>query len=69
MHITTMIRTSYGPRRLPPRPMIRVCLSCRELDALIRLLDHDAMQAQQAGRFAEADSLALRAATLRNTAR
>jgi hypothetical protein len=69
VHITTMIRTSYGRRRLPTRPMIRVCLSCRELDALIHLLDRDAMQPQQAGRFAEADRLALRAATPRNTAR
>jgi hypothetical protein len=49
--------------------MIRVCLTYRELDALIRSIDRDAVQAQQAGRFAKADSLALRVAILRDSVR
>ena len=68
MSVTT-IRTSLGPRLLPPAPMIRLSLTRRELHALVRTLDRDAMEAQLAGRFAEADSLALRVVTLRNVAR
>ena len=69
MFVNSTISTSFGPRQLPPRPMIRVSLTCRELDTLVRALDRDAVQAQQDGRVAEADRLALRAAMLRNAVR
>jgi hypothetical protein len=49
--------------------MVRVHLTHRELDALIRQLDRDAMQAQADSKFAEADSLAVRVAMLRDAAR
>jgi hypothetical protein len=65
MHIPSTIRTTFGPRQLPPRPMIRVSLTCRELYALTIQLDRDAARAQQAGRLREADRLALRATVLR----
>lgn len=61
------IRTSFGPRLLPPAPMVRVSLTQRELHSLVRALNRDAHDAQQAGRFAEADRLATRAAALRDT--
>ena len=69
MFVNSTISTSFGPRQLPPRPMIRVSLTCRELDTLVRALDHDAIQAHHDGRVAEADRLALRAAMLRRVAR
>jgi hypothetical protein len=50
MQIVNTIRTSLGPRQLPPRPMVRVSLTGPELDALIRKLNRDAVQAQHAGR-------------------
>ena len=69
MYIHSSIRTSYGPRQLPPPPTVRVSLTRRELDSLIHVLDRDAMQAERDGRFTEADSLAVRAAMLRDAAR
>ena len=61
------IRTSLGPRLLTPSPSLR--LTRRELDSLIRGIDRDAVEAQEAGRFEEADRLAVRAAILRDAAR
>jgi hypothetical protein len=58
-------RTSFGPRQLPSSPMVRVSLTRREVDALIRLLGRNAVQAERSGRFSEADNLALCAAILR----
>lgn len=69
MYIQSNIRTAFGPRQLPPPPMVRVSLTQRELDTLVRALDRDAVQAQNDGRFREADSLTVRAATLRGIAR
>jgi hypothetical protein len=69
MHIHSTIQTAFGPRLLPPAPMVRVNLTRYELDALIRILDRDAVQAQQDGRVAEADRLAVRAGMLRHIAR
>jgi hypothetical protein len=69
MHISHTIPTSFGQRQLPPRPMVRVHLTHRELPALIRQLSRDAEQAQADGRFGEADSLAVRVAILRDTGR
>jgi hypothetical protein len=66
MSVTT-IRTTFGPRLLPPPPTVRVSLTQRELHSLIRVLDRDAQDAQRAGRCAEADKLATRAAALRDT--
>jgi hypothetical protein len=49
--------------------MARVNLTRHELDVLIHTLDHDAVLADNDGRFPEADSLALRVVTLRNAGR
>jgi hypothetical protein len=49
--------------------MVRVHLTRRELDVLIRQLDRDAMQAQADSRFTEADRLAARVAVLGDVAR
>ena len=68
MYIQSSIRTAFGRRQLPPPPMVRVSLTRRELDSLIHALDRDAMQAERDGRFAEADSLAVRAVMLRDAA-
>jgi len=69
MHIHSSIRTSFGLRQLPPPPTVRVQLTHRELDALIRALDRDAIDAQNDGRLEEADKLATRIAGLRDVSR
>jgi hypothetical protein len=69
MYFATTIRTSFGPRHLPPPSMVRVYLTRRELGILVRELGRDSVKAEHAGRFAAADSLALRAVTLRDAAR
>ena len=69
MLVTPTIPTSFGRRQLPPRPMVTVALTCRELDTLIIGRVHDAAAAQQTGRFEEADRLTLRVAALRDSVR
>jgi hypothetical protein len=69
MYIHSSIRTAFGLRRLPSAPMVRVSLTRRELDSLIHALDRDAMHAELDGRFAEADSIAVRAIVLRDAVR
>ena len=64
MSVTT-IRTSLGPRLLPPARMVRLSLTRRELDTLLRTLDRHAIAAEREGRFEEADKLATRVAALR----
>ena len=49
--------------------MVRLCLTRRELDSLICVLNRSAMLAEREGRFAEAGKLALHAAVLRDVPR
>lgn len=65
MHISPTIRTSFGKRSLPPRPMVRVSLTPAELHTLVRAIERDAESAERDGQVAAADYLARRAATLR----
>ena len=69
VHIVPTIKTSFGRRSLPPRPMLRVSLTPAELHTLIRAIERDAEAAEQDGRTAAADHLAWRAAALREAAR
>ena len=65
MHIVPTIRTSFGTRSLPPRPMVRVSLTPAELHTLIRAIERDAESAEREGQVTAANHLARRAATLR----
>lgn len=65
MHIVTTIKTSQGPRRLPPPPMIRFSVTPSELYALILIVERDRAEAAREGRFSAADHLAHRALALR----
>ena len=69
VHIVPTIKTSFGMRSLPPRPMLRINLTPAELHTLIRAIERDAEAAEQDGRVAAADHLAWRAAALREAAR
>ena len=69
MHIVTNIKTSHGPRLLPPPQMIRISVTPRELHALILIIERDATAAEREFRFAAADHLAHRALALRRAAR
>lgn len=69
MRIAPTIRTSFGVRSLPPRPMLRVSLTPAELHTLIRTIERDAEAAEHEGQIAAADHLARRAAALREAAR
>ena len=50
VHIVPTIKTSFGLRSLPPRPMLRVSLTPAELHTLIRAIERDAEAAEQDGR-------------------
>ena len=65
MHVVPAIKTSFGMRALPPRPMRSVSLTPAELHMLIRAIERDAEAAEQKGQVAAADHLAWRAAALR----
>ncbi len=69
MHLRSTIRTSFGPRGLPARPMIRIALTAHELHALAPRVEHDAVEAEAAGRYDTAQMLQWRAAALREAAR
>ena len=69
MHIAPTIKTSFGMRSLPPRPMLRINLTPAELHTLIRAIERDAEAAEQDGRTVAANHLAWRAAALREAAR
>jgi hypothetical protein len=69
MHFAPTIKTSFGMRSLPPRPMLRVSLTAAELHTLIRAIERDAVAAEQEGQLAAADHLAWRAAALREAGR
>jgi hypothetical protein len=69
MHLAPTIKTSFGLRSLPPRPMLRVSLTPAELHTLIRAIEREAEAAEQDGQIAAADHLAWRAAALREAAR
>ncbi len=69
MIIPATIRTSFGPRAIPHRPMVRVSLTVSELHILLRAIERDAAAAEQEGRWEVSDHLSWRAADLREAAR
>ena len=69
MFIPSTIRTSFGPRAINHRPMLRVSLTVQELHLLAAQLDREAAQAEAQGAIATADTLAWRAAALREAGR
>jgi hypothetical protein len=69
MNFSSYITTSYGPRLLPNRPMLRVTLTRAELFAVVRHLQRDADAARAAGNDDTAIRLDWRAADLREAAR
>lgn len=69
MHISYLIPTSHGLRRLPSPPMVRIALKPSELHRLARILTLDAMEAERAGQHDNAERLHWRAADLREAGR
>ena len=69
VHLRPFIRTSYGPRRLPPRPLIDVSLTSAELHLLARAIEGEADAAERDGRPDAANALSWRAAALREAGR
>jgi hypothetical protein len=69
MDIPAIIRTSFGPRSLPHRPLVRVSLTPTELYTLVHAIERDAIKAEEEGRISAADCLSWRAASLREAAR
>ena len=69
MHIPSTIRTTFGPRALSHRPMIRVSLTPEELHRLILTVERAATEAERDGDMTAAHHLSWRAGALREVAR
>ena len=69
MHVPATIRTAFGPRALPRRPMLRVSVTPEELHTLTLALEREAAQAEREGDMGAADHLHWRTALLREAAR
>ena len=70
MHVPSTIRTMFGPSHVPTRrPMLTVRLAPSDKQRLAHMLETDAIRAEQEGRWDQAETLAWRAADLREAAR
>lgn len=69
VHLSSTIPARFGPRRLPQRPLIDVSLTSAELHTLALASDDEAIAAECKGRYGLANTLAWRAAALREAAR
>ena len=63
------IRGSFGTYSLPPTPLVTVTLTAHELASLARLIEREAVEAEEDGQEAAARRLAWRAAALRDARR
>jgi hypothetical protein len=69
MEIPSTFRLSSGPASIGTRPMHCVSLTLRELHLLWRALNAEAAEAEREGRWQTADTLAWRAAAIREAGR
>ena len=69
MHVPSTIRTAFGPRALPCRPMIRVTVTPEELHMLTLAIEREAIMAGREGDMAASNHLSWRACALREAAR
>lgn len=69
MRVCASISTMYGRRRFSRPPLIRLSVTPHELHVLVRQVEREAVEAEQAGLLDAADSLAWRAAALREAGR